>query len=95
MSEEEEERDKYNKEDGDEGTMVSGEDIGGPNEDTDRDDSVSDGDKDDDQYAVRGGGGSESDKWESGGSDGDENKESLEAEETEEADKEEEIDEEA
>ena len=35
--------------------------------------------------AVQGGGGSEADEWESSGSDGDKEKDSLEAEETEEA----------
>ena len=80
-SEEEEARDK----DGDEGTTTSGEDIDRPGEDAERDEDISDGEEDVDQDAVRCGGRSEADEWESVGSDGGENKESLEAEDTDEA----------
>ena len=68
-------------------------DIDGQREDAERDDSVSDGYKDVKQDAVQGGGGSEADRWECGGSDGGEDKDSLEEEETEEASEEEEIEE--
>ena len=61
--EEEEEWDKDNEEDGDEGTVMSGEDIGGPEEDAERDSDVSDGDKDVDQDSVRGGGVYEAGEW--------------------------------
>ena len=37
---------KDEEEDGDEGTMTSGEEIDGPNENVEQDDNVSDGDKD-------------------------------------------------
>ena len=79
--EEEEVRYKDYKEDGDEGTKTSREEIDILNEDVERDKNVSSGDDDVDRDAVQVGGGSEEDKWESGGSDGDEDKELLEAEE--------------
>ena len=61
--EEEEARDKDGKEERNEGTTTSGEDIDRPDKDAERDDNVSDGDKDVDGDAVRGSGGSEADKW--------------------------------
>ena len=63
----------------------SGEDIDGPNKDTKRENNVSDGDEDVDRDSIRGGGGSEAERWESGGSNGDEDKEFLEVEDMEEA----------
>ena len=71
---EEEAQDEDNKEDNYEGTTTCGEDINGPDEDVDKDDHVSDRDKDFDWDDVRGGGGSDAEKWESGGRDGDEDK---------------------
>ena len=53
--------------------MTSGEYIEGPNKDAERDDDVSNGDEDVDREAVRGGGVSEAEKWENGGSNGDKN----------------------
>ena len=79
------------EEDSDKGTMTSREDIDEPDEDAEQDDNVSNGDEDVNLYAVRGGGSSEADKWKSVRSDGDKDKESLEAEETDEALEEEEI----
>ena len=66
-SEEEEARDK----DGDEGTATSGEEIDGTEEDAEQDDDISNGDEDIYRDAVRGGGGSEAEKCESGRSDRD------------------------
>ena len=66
-----------------------------PDKDTERDRSVFNGDEDVNQNAVRGDGGSEVNEWESGGSDGEKEEESLGTEETEEAIEEEEIYEEA
>ena len=63
----------------DEGTTTSGEDINRPDEDTERDDNISNGEKYVDRDVVRGGGGSEADKWDSSIIDGNEDKESLEA----------------
>ena len=81
-SDEEEARDKDNI---DERTTASGEEINGPGKYTDRDDNVSDGDEDIDWDAIRGGSGSETDRLDSGGRYGDEDKESLEVEDMEEA----------
>ena len=57
---------------------MSRKEIDGPKEDAEQDDNVSYGDDDVDQDAVRGGGSSEAEEWESGGSDGDEDEESIE-----------------
>ena len=73
VSEEGEARDEDNKKDKDEGTTTSREDIDGPDEDAERDNNVSDGDKDVDRGAIQGSGGYKADKWESCGSDGDKN----------------------
>ena len=72
--EKEEARDEDEEENGNDGTMTSGEDIGGTDEDAERDNDVFDGDKDVDRDAVRVSGGSEGDEWASGVSNGDEGK---------------------
>ena len=51
-SEEEEARDEEDEKDSDEGTMMSGEEIYGPGEDAEREDDVSDVEKDIDHDAV-------------------------------------------
>ena len=70
--EEEEVWDKYNKEDVNEEMKTSREEINGTDEDAEQDEYVSYGDEDIVQDAVRGSGGSEAEKWEGGGSNGDE-----------------------
>ena len=73
---------------------TSGEEIDGTKEDKERDNDVSDGDKDVNRYAIRDGGGSDADEWESGGSDGDKDKGLLETEDIEKAAEEEDTEEE-
>ena len=84
-------QDKEDEDDGNEGKTTSGEETNRTDEDTKRDDDASNGEEDVDWYAVRGGVGYEADKWDSGGSDGDKNKELLEEKETEEATEDEDI----
>ena len=73
------------EEDGDDGTTTSGEDINGPDKDAEQDDGIFDEEKDVDWDAVWGSGGSEVNKWVSGGSDGDKEKWLLGVEDKEEA----------
>ena len=94
VSEEEEAWYEDDNKDGVEMTTASGEDINIPNEDAERDNNVFDGDEDVDRDAVRGGGGSEADEWETGRIDGDKDEYLLEVEDMEEMTYEEEIDEE-
>ena len=92
-SEEKEVRDKDEEKDSDEGTTASGEDINGLDEDVERDEDVSNGDKYVDWDAVWGGGRSEVDKWGSSRCNRDEDKYQLEEEEMKEATQEEDIEE--
>ena len=68
---------------------ISREGIEVPGEDMERDKNVSDGENNFTWDSVRGCGGYEADKWESGGSDGEKYKESLDADKTEETGEEE------
>ena len=56
-------RDKDDKEDGDEGTTTSREEIDGPDEDAEQDNDVYDGDKDVDQDSIWGSGNYKADEW--------------------------------
>ena len=72
-------------EDGDEGMTTSGEEINGTDKDAERDDGVYDRDGEINQDNVQGGGNSEAEEWEIGGSDGGKDEKFLWVEDTEEA----------
>ena len=74
MSEEEEAQDEEDKEEGDEGITMPGEETNKPGEEAERDDNVFDGDKDVDPDTIRGSDGSEADESESVRSNGDKDK---------------------